>query len=142
RARWPPEHQRMEQAPIEGLPQRAIRTEQRLLPDNVVERAGTHAFGEGCARRGRDRLVVGKQRTHCRDSRVGRVSSQRTREAVVAAFSELTLDRIGTVTRVSACSISAGGRPVPSLPISTRIGGASASASSAAPPEATVAATR
>src|SRR5262249_42045958 len=128
------------QAVVEDrLAQRPSGREQRVLADDVVERARAHAIGE----RGRRiecgrpfRCVVGEE-IHQRA--VWRAASYRTSAAATATFSDSTGARMGMVSDSSAVVMMALDTPDPSPPRTTAIGRRKSTRGSSVPPRGTAA---
>ena len=115
----PPEDQRASIVALDLNAQRLARPENVVLPDELVQCAGTHAVGQ------RAGLVAGfvtardvLEEAH--GSLLCRAASYKTIDAAMPAFSDSTRDDCGMATISSACACTSFGRPEPSFPNITR----------------------
>src|SRR5262249_2337228 len=122
-SRRPPENDRTQAVLLDGHAERTAGAEQRVLADDVVERAGPPAFGErrpGVCRAGGRAGIVAEQvhqlwfpdhgSPRCRDA------SYRITAAAIATLSDSTGARIGIETVSCAAASAVSETPAPSLP--------------------------
>ena len=147
-ARRAPEDDRLQAVVLDRLAQRTARAEQRLLADELVERARAHALGERCRARAYRRARDRRQRDVHRMRFSGSIRGRRCREAsyrisaaAIATLSDSTGGRIGIVSRSSADATRSSASPAPSAPSRIAAGRVRSASAGVVPSRGTVATT-